>query len=53
MCVDGFVLAVATANREAFRHHARDHRVHGLRGPPMPFDGRRVVFGRFEATVSA
>ena len=45
-CVDGFVLAVPTAHREA------DPRLKPT-GTPMPFDGKRMICGGFTVLVSA
>lgn len=35
--IDGFVMAVPTANKQAFRDHARG------------IDGKRMIFGGFES----
>ncbi|WP_416140430.1 DUF1428 family protein [Halomonas sp. HK25] len=54
--VDGFVAAVPTANREKYIQHARDaalvFKEHGaLHFSPMPFDGKRLIYGGFEVVV--
>ena len=43
--VDGFVAAVPSANREAYRDHATRE------ANPMPFDGKRLIFGGFDMIV--
>ena len=54
MYVDGFVLAVRrpTGKPSAATPATAVFKDFGAR-PPMPFDGKRVIFGRFEAMVRA
>ena len=63
--VDGFVAAVPTANKDKFRKHAeravRDQGMAKMMADPrmqpdtnpMPFDGKRVIFGGFEVLVES
>lgn len=56
--IDGFVAAVPTANKEKYLQHARDAVVvfkdHGalkMDVNPMPFDGKRLIYGGFEVIL--
>jgi len=54
--IDGYVLAVPTANRETCRGLAQK----AMADPrpkegmdPMPFDGKRMIYGGFQVIVDA
>ena len=66
--IDGFVVAVPTANRERYKKHAetaavskkvRDEGMKKVMADPrlqpdknpMPFDGKRLIYGGFEMLV--
>jgi uncharacterized protein YbaA (DUF1428 family) len=56
--IDGFVIAVPTPNNKATRDAGMKKMLEDPRmdpstpgNPPMPFDGKRMIFGGFEAVV--
>jgi len=63
--IDGFVIAVPTANKQRFIEHAGMAKLMEMMNDPskldppmdpeknpMPFDGKRLIFGGFAPVVS-